>query len=203
MTKVVALVPRTIAVDDVDVLCMAIGTHGVRPKCAWKASLERKSFSTIHGATNKPLGTSVGLWLTLGRGVMYNTVFKECCDQFGRIVGPSPLSGLTTHETSQGVGGVRCGFPGNGETVEPTCSPIAENHSGLVAGNALRTHAISHDVVGGDLVAKGGRTRSPLPVLVVLTAVRCTLTFGNATSLATVSYTTPQLPMNTGVWLPT
>jgi hypothetical protein len=80
LTEVVALVPRTIAIDDIDILSMAISTHGVRPKRAWKASLKRKSFSPVHRAANKPFGAPVGLWLTLGRGVMYNTVFEECCD---------------------------------------------------------------------------------------------------------------------------
>jgi hypothetical protein len=53
-----------------------------------------------------------------------------------------------------------------------------------VTSNPHRTFAVSNDMVGGNLVPKFIRPGFPLPILMMLAAVRSTLNFCNTTRSA-------------------
>ncbi len=67
------------------------------------------------------------------------------------------------------------GFPRNGKPIEPTRGTVTMDYFRLVTSDPLRELAVCNDVVGGDLLAEDGEPRFPLPILMMLKAVRSTL----------------------------
>jgi len=105
-------------------------------------------------------------------------------NQLWGVVGPYPKGFFTTQEPNQSVMGITRGFATNGKPIKPTCGTITVHNRSLVSRNPLRALTICNNMVGGNLVAEGGGPRFPLPILVMLAAVRSTLRLSNTTSCA-------------------